>query len=102
MPVSERVKDWKFVVPAVAVLLGGGSFGGTALYANDKPTRREIKTMIAEAPSIIVLQREVIVLQREVVMLQYEIKHLAERVDDNQEETSEKLDEILDAIKDSN
>jgi len=74
-------------VKQVAVLIAFTSaLVGTVLYAADKPSREEVKTMVADAPAIVEVKTK----------FDSFVLHAAE----DQERNDEKHKEILEAIKD--
>ena len=77
------LKDWKVIMGGALLLVAGS--GGGAVFANGKATRGEVKTMIAEAPAIIVLQQDV--------------KHLVKAQEQAVVDNAKAHQAILDAIR---
>jgi hypothetical protein len=79
------LKDPRAIGLVVGLLLGGGGFGGGALYANDKASRDEVETIVERHPVI--------------VELTIDVKNLKRTVDENQLANDKKLDAILETVK---
>ena len=66
MTPAEAVNNWKLMLPLVAVIAGGGGFGGSALFAQDVVTKDEAEKIIANHKDVVLLKERLTVLQEDV------------------------------------
>lgn len=81
--ILSTLKKWMPIL--YAILFAGGGFGGGAIYADSKPTRSEVKVMIAESVPLVELRKDV--------------EHLTVKVRENHVATEKKLDKIIAAVE---